>query len=109
MLAKRTVPLVTCLALAASCSQGSTGTVVGKILPGGFHAEGVQVGGKVRAINGRGNVVATVDSSGTNGFRLRLRPGSYQLVSSVDGVPCRATVVVQAGKTSKTNVKCVAK
>lgn len=109
MPAKRVAPILGVLCWVVACSHGSTGMVVGRIVPGGVHLETAQVGGTVRAIDSNGNVVATVSSSATDGFRLNLSPGRYRLVASVDGTPCLATVEIKVGKTVHTSVTCQGK
>jgi hypothetical protein len=62
----------------------------------------------VSAVNANGRTVARTSTTGTdNRYRLRLRPGDYQLVAKSSGLVCKASATAVAHETERVDITCL--
>jgi hypothetical protein len=63
---------------------------------------------EVSATDASGRTVATTRTrSPRNAYRLRLAPGSYELVANSSGLVCQASATATAHRTTRQNITCL--
>jgi hypothetical protein len=61
----------------------------------------------VSAVNSTGRTVARTSTWGDhNRYRLRVAPGSYQLLARSSGLVCKASAAAEAHETTQQNITC---
>jgi hypothetical protein len=106
---------IACCGVVAASAVGSTASgatrdahIAGRVLECNTPQHCITNRFTVSAVNSAGRILARTSTSGDhNHYRLRVAPGTYQLVAKSSGLVCKASAAAEAHETRRQNITCL--